>query len=79
MFSMNARMSVYEIDATISILDGCQIGGLNMDKRIEFVLKYLDDNLGGKVLLKDVAETVNLSGGYLSELFSKEVGINFCF
>lgn len=50
-----------------------------MDKRIEFVLKYLDDHLRKKVTLKELSETVNLSCGYLSELFAKEVGIKFSF
>lgn len=50
-----------------------------MDKRIEFVLKYLDENLGKKVTLKKLSEMVNLSCGYLSELFTREVGITFSF
>lgn len=49
------------------------------DKRIEVVLQYLDDHVKTKVTLKDIAGIVNLSCGYLSELFKKEAGVTFSF
>lgn len=48
-----------------------------MDRRIEFILSHLERNLEKKITLKQASEMVNLSYGYFSELFQKEVGTNF--
>jgi len=54
-----------------------QKGWLAMDKRIRFVLKYLNDNPGKKVTLNQVSRMVNLSYGYMSGLFKRETGVSF--
>lgn len=39
---------------------------------VELAVKYISDNFYKKISLKDVAEYVGLSGGYLQKLFNKE-------
>ena len=48
-----------------------------MDNRIEFILKYLNDNLEKRITLTQVSKMMNLSYGYVSDLFKKETGMNF--
>ena len=48
-----------------------------MDRRINQALKSLDENLDKKLTLKSVSEIFNLSGGYFSGLFKKEIGVCF--
>ncbi len=48
-----------------------------MDKRIEFILGYLEDNPEKEITLTTASKMVNLSYNYLSELFKKEVGTSF--
>jgi AraC-like DNA-binding protein len=48
-----------------------------MDKRIKSILRYLEGNLEERITLKQTSEMVNLSYGYFSELFQREVGTNF--
>jgi len=48
-----------------------------MDKRIKSILRFLEGNLEERITLKQASEMVNLSYGYFSALFQKEMGSNF--
>lgn len=48
-----------------------------MDRRIKFILRYLEENSEKKITLTAISKMVNLNYSYLSELFIKEVGISF--
>lgn len=48
-----------------------------MDRRVQFFLKYQTDNPDKNISLKQASKMVNLSYGYYSNLFRKNVGISF--
>lgn len=47
------------------------------DKLIQSIQDYIDENLGGKLLLNEVAEAFGLSPNYLSVLFKKSCEVGF--
>lgn len=47
------------------------------DKLIMSIQDYIDENLGGKLLLNEVAEVFGLSPNYLSVLFKKSCDVGF--
>jgi two-component system response regulator YesN len=48
-----------------------------MDERVQFILKYQTDHLDKNISLKQASIMVNLSYGYVSGLFRKNVGMGF--
>ncbi|MFX0136466.1 MAG: helix-turn-helix domain-containing protein [Candidatus Hodarchaeota archaeon] len=48
-----------------------------MDKRIKNAVKYIDENLERKIILKEIAKISNLSYSRFAELFKKELNMNF--
>lgn len=50
---------------------------LNSQSELECILNYIEKNFKKDIMLKDVANYVNLSTSYLSKFFKKNLNINF--
>lgn len=50
---------------------------IRVEDRVEVINRYVDDNYQRKITLKDLAEELYLSEGYLSRFFKKIYGMSF--
>jgi len=72
-------------DIQVWLLDICRvitdtINQINMsktNKNIENILEYIDNNLQRDISLRDIADWIGLSSGYVSTLFKEYIGKNF--
>jgi transcriptional regulator GlxA family with amidase domain len=58
-----------------SMLGNCEHGGTD-DRRLLLVLMLVKDNLRRQLVVRDLADAVNLSAGRLAHLFKSEVGLS---
>ena len=76
-----AQIALENTDENSSIRLFSHIVGTNRrsgkDRLIASIQEYIDNNLGGKLQLSEVAEVFGLSGAYLSSVFKKNTEIGF--
>ena len=76
-----ARTAMEQTTAGSPVLCFSHIVGANRrsgkDRLIASIQEYIEDNLGGKLLLNEVAEVFGLSPAYLSLIFKKNAEVGF--
>jgi AraC-like DNA-binding protein len=53
-----------------------QNGGRTYDRRLLLVLMLVEENMRRQLVIRDLAEAVNLSSGRLAHLFKSEIGVS---
>ena len=76
-----ARTAIERTDENTPIRFFSHIVGANRrsgkDRLIASIQQYVEDNLGGRLQLSEVAETFGLSAAYLSTIFKKSTDVGF--